>query len=139
MGTINKNDLVTVKTFQNEIEAELAKERLENEGIKCFLFKDDCGGAEPNMQLTLGVDLKVRQADFARASERLKSSGVSSRKEEELKPGENKTVIYSLLAWFLSILGGGLLFVSMVNGKDRVIAGTVILLIGILFVIKERK
>jgi SagB-type dehydrogenase family enzyme len=138
MGTINKNDLVTVKTFQNEIEAELAKERLENEGIKCFLFKDDCGGAEPNMQLTLGVDLKVRQADFARASERLKSSGVSSRKEEELNPGKNKAVIYSLLAWFLSLFGGGLIIVSMVHGKDRVIAGIVILLIGILFGVNSR-
>ena len=95
MKTSDANELVTIETFQSEIEAEIVKGRLMTAGIKSFIFKADCGGTRPHMQLTLGVDLKVRQTDFARASEVFESIGTSDRRSEDLKPGENKAAIYS--------------------------------------------
>jgi len=89
METFDANELVTVETFQNEIEAQIAQGRLKSEGIKSFIFKDDIGGTTPGMQFALGVELRVRQIDFARASDTLKAFRISDRKSEDLKPGEN--------------------------------------------------
>ena len=139
MKTIDANELVTIEIFQNEIEAELAKEHLKSEGIKSFIFKDDCGGTRPHMQLTLGVDLKVRQIDFARASDILKSLGISNRKLKELKPGENKAAIYSLLAWVLGSVGCALMLISISLGKTHFVIGIVIFLVGITFGFNSRK
>jgi hypothetical protein len=138
MVTLDANELVTIETYQNEIEAELAKGRLKGEGIKSFIFKDDCGGTRPHMQLTLGVFLKVRQIDLARASDILKSFRTSDRKSEEFKPGENKAALYSLLAWVLSLVGCGLLVISMSLGKAQFVIGIVILSAGILFGVSSR-
>lgn len=138
METFDANELVTIETFQNDIEAEIVKGRLMDAGIKSFIFKDDCGGTRPHMQLTLGVDLKVRQIDFARASEVLESIGTSDRKSGELKPGENKAAIYSILAWVLSFIGCGLLVISMSLGKAQFVIGIVILFLGILFGVSSR-
>ena len=85
------------------------------------------------MQLTLGVDLKVRQIDFARASDVLESIGISDRKSGELKPDENKAAIFSILTWVLCFVGGGLLITSMKLGKVQLFIGLVILIAGILF------
>lgn len=138
MKTLTANELVTIESFQNEIEAEIAKGRLKSAGIKSFIFKDDCGGTRPHMQLTLGVDLKVRQIDSARASEALESIGTSERKQEGLKPGENKEAIYSLIAWVLCFIGGGLLLISISLGKALLVIGIVMLVVGILFGISSR-
>ena len=132
MKTLDAKELVTIESFENEIEAQIAKGRLKGEGIKSFIFKDDCGGTRPHMQLTLGVELKVRQIDFARASEVLESIGTSDRKSEELKPGENKAAIYSLFAWILCFVGGGFLVISVKLGFVQLFIGLVILIAGIL-------
>jgi len=138
MKTSDANELVTIETFQSEIEAEIVKGRLMTAGIKSFIFKDDCGGTRPHMQLTLGVDLKVRQTDFARASEVLESIGTADTRSEDLKPGENKAAIYSILAWVLSFIGCSLLLISMKLGKAQFFTGLVILIAGILFGISSR-
>ena len=133
METFDANELVTIETFQNDIEAEIVKGRLMNAGIKSFIFKDDCGGTRPHMQLTLGVDLKVRQIDFARASEVLESIGTLDIKSGGLKPGENKAAIFSILTWVLCFVGGGLVITSMKLGKLQFFIGLIILIAGILF------
>jgi len=59
-----------VATYPNEIEAEMAKMKLGLEGICAFIFKDDCGGMQPYLQIITGVRLMVRAKDFE-AAERL--------------------------------------------------------------------
>lgn len=138
METTDPNELVTIETFQNEIEAELTKEHLKSEGIKSFIFKDDCGGTRPHMQLTAGVELKVRQTDYSQASGILKSFGITRNKPRELKPGENKAAICSLLAWMLVPVGCCFILISMSMGKIQFAIGAVALLLGILLGVYSR-
>jgi hypothetical protein len=58
--------LVTVRTFLNRIEAELALTALQAAGIEAVLSRDDCGGVRPSLWLS-GIDLLVRHEDVARA------------------------------------------------------------------------
>jgi hypothetical protein len=66
--------LIAISVFNNEIEAELAKARLEASGITAFVFKDDCGGMKPHLQLTRGIQLLVSQEGAEIAREILASS-----------------------------------------------------------------
>jgi Putative prokaryotic signal transducing protein len=59
-------DLVTVRTFLNVIEAEVARSVLAAAGIDSLIRRDDCGGLRPHLQLS-GVDLLVREHDLAEA------------------------------------------------------------------------
>lgn len=63
------DELVTVRNFASEIDANLAKTLLDSEGVFSAVFKDDAGGMEPHFQLTRGVDLKVRKSDLEKAQE----------------------------------------------------------------------
>jgi hypothetical protein len=63
-----KDVLVTVGLYGNALEAELARGRLLSEGVDAFIFKDDCGGMRPYMQLTAGVRLKVLAENAVRAT-----------------------------------------------------------------------
>ncbi|HZE72109.1 MAG TPA: DUF2007 domain-containing protein [Pyrinomonadaceae bacterium] len=54
---------VVVRIFSNAIEAEMAKQLLQDGGIRSFVFKDDAGGMEPHLQLTRGVRLVVNRTD----------------------------------------------------------------------------
>ena len=60
--------LVSVRTFLNRIEAELALSALEAAGIEATLSRDDCGGVRPSLWLS-GVDLLVRPEDYRRATD----------------------------------------------------------------------
>ena len=66
-------ELVTVRTFTNEAEANIAKGALEAFGIDCMITRDDCGGLRPHLTLTGGLRLLVRADDAARAAEVLTS------------------------------------------------------------------
>ncbi len=61
------SDIAVIKVFSNEIDASMAKQVLEDSGIKAFIFKDDAGGMEPQLQLTSGVRLLISRADAVRA------------------------------------------------------------------------
>ena len=58
---------VTIEVFNNEVDARMAQEVLQEEGMNAFVFKDDGGGMEPHLQRTLGVRLVVSRADAERA------------------------------------------------------------------------
>jgi hypothetical protein len=60
-------NLVSVRTFINNIEAELALSALEAAGIHALLRRDDCGGVRPSLWLS-GIDLLVRAEDAADAA-----------------------------------------------------------------------
>lgn len=65
---------VTVASFPDVAEAELAKERLELEGIVAFVVDAQTAGVMPYLtSSTGGVRVQVRQRDAARAREVLSS------------------------------------------------------------------
>jgi hypothetical protein len=72
-----KGVLVTIRSFDSEVEAELAKTKLESEGIKSFLSGDDCGGLRPAMTFTNGIKLVVRADRATRAEEILRDGSES--------------------------------------------------------------
>jgi hypothetical protein len=49
--------------YARQYDQALAQQVLEDAGIKSFIFKDDAGGMEPQLQLTNGVRLVVSRAD----------------------------------------------------------------------------
>lgn len=62
------DSLVTVATFLNHVEADLAKSALEAAGIESMIQSDDCGGVRPHLWMG-GVQLLVRDEDAQRAIE----------------------------------------------------------------------
>ena len=70
----NRDDIVTIKTFSNELEAQVTKAYLESRGITSFIVKDDLGGMQTSFQVTLGVKLVVRALDEKEAKELLDSA-----------------------------------------------------------------
>jgi hypothetical protein len=61
------NDISVIKIFSNEMDAAMAQQVLQGSGINAFIFKDDAGGMEPQLQLTNGVRLAVSRQDAERA------------------------------------------------------------------------
>ena len=76
------DEILVIKVFDNEIEALMAKEMLENAGINANILKDD-GGLIPSMQLTQGVSVIVDKADEERAGELLKNFKTSIVSDEK--------------------------------------------------------
>ena len=66
-------EVVVLKTFNNETEAEMAQQMLQEAGVTAFVFKDDVGGMEPQLQRNNGVRLVVNRADAQRAHKMLKT------------------------------------------------------------------
>jgi putative signal transducing protein len=67
-------EVIVLKTFNNEIEAGMAQQVLQEAGMTAFVFKDDAGGMEPQLQLTNGVRLVVNRADQQRAHKMLRTN-----------------------------------------------------------------
>ena len=61
------DQVVVLKTFNNEIEAAMAQQVLQEAGMTAFVSKDDAGGMEPQLQQTNGVRLVVNLVDARRA------------------------------------------------------------------------
>jgi hypothetical protein len=62
------DDLQVIRTFINNVDAELARGALEAAGIESMIRADDCGGTRPHLWMG-GVELLVRQEDMPRAEE----------------------------------------------------------------------
>ena len=60
------NDLVVLRTFENVIDAELAKSALEAADVDSFIQTDDAGGMRPHLGMNQ-VRLVVRSDDAERA------------------------------------------------------------------------
>ena len=61
-------NIVTLKTFMNEFEALMAKEKLLLYDIECFVSGDNVGGTRPQLTLTRGVRLMVNEKDLEKAA-----------------------------------------------------------------------
>lgn len=68
--------LVTLRTFSNDIDADIARQHLESAGIPAFVRKDDIGGMQPAFQMQIGVFLEVRQKDAENAEQILTSRNI---------------------------------------------------------------
>ena len=63
-------ELITIKRFDNLIEAQMMKSKLESENITCFLFDQNMVGLNPLFNVTLGgIKLKVKKSDTEKATE----------------------------------------------------------------------
>lgn len=61
-------NLITIKTFDNGIEAHLLKIRLENEGIDCFIFDENIVTLMPLYNIGVGgIKLKINEHDKDKA------------------------------------------------------------------------
>ena len=67
------DQVAVLKTFNNEIEAVMAQQVLQEAGMTAFVSKDDAGGMEPQLQQTNGVRLVVNRVDARRAHKLLKT------------------------------------------------------------------
>jgi hypothetical protein len=64
---------VTIATFKDLPEAQLAQERLELEGVRAFVVDGQAGGVMPYLAESMGIRLQVEPQDAARAKEILES------------------------------------------------------------------
>lgn len=66
-------EIVVLRVFDNELEAQMAQQRLHDAGVTTFIFKDDGGGMEPQLQLSNGVRLVLTKADAEQAEDILQA------------------------------------------------------------------
>ena len=73
---MKSEELVTLRTFSNVLEAEIVAGHLNSQNIETMVKKDDSGGMRPHLQITQGVDLIVRKKDLERAKKILNKKNV---------------------------------------------------------------
>ena len=72
-------ELVTIKTFDNSIEAHIMKSKLESENIMCFLLDENIVGLNPLYDVAVGgIKLKIKKSDVGQATEIIEESVKSS-------------------------------------------------------------
>jgi hypothetical protein len=62
-------DVIILRTFANELEAELARTVLEANGIPALVLRNDAGGMYPSLTFVHGVRLAVHRDDAREAIE----------------------------------------------------------------------
>ena len=70
-----ESELIEVRSFTSEMEADIAKSALEAFGIQCMISRDDCGGQRPHLAFSGGIRLLVRAEDATSAEEVLNGNG----------------------------------------------------------------
>lgn len=76
LGEVVENEtgnVIQLKIFQNDFEAQAAKAQLDEAGIICVLSGDNEGGMAPNLSFTKGIRLLVNENDMESAIEVLKA------------------------------------------------------------------
>lgn len=66
-------EIVVLRVFDNEVEAQMTQQMLRDAGVATFIFKDDGGGMEPHLQRTNGVRLLLNSDDAVRAQDILQA------------------------------------------------------------------
>jgi hypothetical protein len=61
-------EFITLKTFDNPIDAHILKSKLESEGIISFLFDENIVGLNPLYSIAVGgIKLKINRSDYEKA------------------------------------------------------------------------
>ncbi len=77
-------ELVTIKTFDNPIDAHILKSKLESENIRSFLFDENIVGLMPLYNLTVGgIKLKINKSDLEDANKILEESNSSLTNDQD--------------------------------------------------------
>jgi hypothetical protein len=88
------NNFVTVATYNNSLEANLAKQLLEAEGIRCYLANESTVDLAWHLTVAVGwIKLQVHQSDVALAKSILESSIVD---EQSVSEGDESTAAEQL-------------------------------------------
>jgi len=66
-GAFMETEFVELGVYFSQLEAEVVKALLTENGIESRISKDDCGGMMPNLQFTEGVRLHVDRKDLDNA------------------------------------------------------------------------
>ena len=74
MDRNSDQNIVIIRTFGSEMEAQVTKAFLQSRGIESFVMKDDLGGMQTSFQVTLGVKLAVHARDEKKATTILASA-----------------------------------------------------------------
>lgn len=76
-------ELVTLKTFDNPVEAHILKSRLESEDIPSFLFDENMVTLNPLYNVTVGgIKLKVNPAHYEEAKQIIDDFNTSEVRDE---------------------------------------------------------
>lgn len=105
-----------IATYTAAYEAEIAQSHLEESGIDAFISKDDAGGMDPQMQLTRGVRLLVRQHEADEAVYILKEmDAMPARKEgDPTAEAGDQGKMWRELGTALLVMGAVVLIISAV-------------------------
>jgi hypothetical protein len=60
---MSADDLIILSTFNNHIQADLARSALDAMGIESMVRADDAGGEQPGLWIGEGVQILVRERD----------------------------------------------------------------------------
>ncbi len=77
---MSDTDLVVIRTYINDFEAEVAQTALEAAGIESIIQSDDCGGMRPHLWMG-GIELLVRSEDAGNANEILNTTASTAAGE----------------------------------------------------------
>lgn len=69
-------DVETAAVFYSDVDAEIAKERLEEAGIECYLSGSSDGSMRPSLAFSQGINLMVMKKDLEKAVEYLKGLNI---------------------------------------------------------------
>lgn len=99
--------LVTVKTFDNGIDAHLLKSKLESEEVVCYLFDENIVGLNPLYNITFGgTKLKINEADNVKVKSILDEISGTPYADERNKALEcTKCNSYELIGDYKSMRG----------------------------------
>jgi DNA-directed RNA polymerase subunit RPC12/RpoP len=79
-------ELITIKTFDNFINAHILKTRLESEGIECYLFDENITTLNPLYNVTVGgIKLKIKNIDQEKVEKIIKEIDSAEIYDEENK------------------------------------------------------
>lgn len=126
--------LVSVKTFANRPEAELARGMLEAAGIHAVVTADDAGGMRPELAFSRGVRLLVAVEEVERASTLLAAQEPPERAAERRMLGARLRgcMVPAVLGLVLVGVGGAIGEAARWVGAVVVLAGVVLLVVGII-------
>jgi hypothetical protein len=91
-----------VAVFTSRTEAELARARLDLEGIPAHILADDAGGWEPQFGLSRGIRVMVADHDHARALEVLDLP--EHLPEPDRAPSPEADRLYRYAAWAMLVI-----------------------------------
>ncbi|MCE1164021.1 MAG: DUF2007 domain-containing protein [Bacteroidetes bacterium] len=69
-------EVETAAMFYSDVDAEIAKERLEEAGIDCYLLGSSDGSMRPSLAFSQGIRLMVLKKDLEKAVEYLKGLNI---------------------------------------------------------------